>query len=576
MLNVIGEVMAGVVLHKIDEEFVYVVFSDNKTEASIKKFFAKRTENFRYSKKYQNGQWDGYIRYIDYKNRMKYNLLFQLAKYCKVFNLTFRCKNFNPIYAGDKIWKVMKDRLNSIKLTNGENEPINYYDFQYSVIRDLFKFRKLCAEAVPSSGKSMIIYAFCRLILMAKNSKKNVLIIVPNIDLCGQLYNDFIGYDKTFNVKKYTDIINSTASRFSNKRIIISTWQSYQTRSLREVDVLICDEVHRAKKQNSKYFEIIKDFREQKPDAYLLALTGTIPQGHQHYFEFVGNIGCHMKYTTEKMMEELKLITKVVINTVLLNHTRDDRERYHHEVNREIEVGDIIKTKTKKYFNDLELNIPEYANKEFKIISINNSVAMTDAGKIPLSHFIDESKYLKELKWSISNENTLNTMFEMSEEEEGNVLILFYKVQNEGKIIHDYFANRGTKKKLFYVDGKTKNKGEILDEVRSMSGGSTTIANVSVLGTGISVKSLRHCMLATSVKSDEMIRQAIGRVARLFEGKDQSIFTDFVHNFTLKDGNKIMTNVSTISYESREKIYKERKYPVKIKKINFKENGYVN
>ena len=77
-----------------------------------------------------------------------------------------------------------------------------------------------------SSGKSLIIYLILIYNLLNLKDKKSdkILIIVPTTSLVEQLFKDFkeYGYNSLRNIHK----IYQGMSKTTNKRAVISTWQS--------------------------------------------------------------------------------------------------------------------------------------------------------------------------------------------------------------------------------------------------------------------------------------------------------------------------------------------------------------
>ena len=69
--------------------------------------------------------------------------------------------------------------------------------------------------------------------------------------------------------------------------------------------------------------------------------------------------------------------------------------------------------------------------------------------------------------------------------------------------------------------------------------------------------------MADSFKSEQIIIQSIGRLLRLFNGKDKAVIFDLVDVFSDK-----MDNILYKHYLERKKFYNKRKYPYKEIKIN--------
>jgi superfamily II DNA or RNA helicase len=69
--------------------------------------------------------------------------------------------------------------------------------------------------------------------------------------------------------------------------------------------------------------------------------------------------------------------------------------------------------------------------------------------------------------------------------------------------------------------------------------------------------------MADSFKSEQIVIQSIGRLLRLFDGKDKAVIFDLVDVFS---GD--MNNILFGHYKERKKFYDKRGYPYKEMKIN--------
>jgi superfamily II DNA or RNA helicase len=68
--------------------------------------------------------------------------------------------------------------------------------------------------------------------------------------------------------------------------------------------------------------------------------------------------------------------------------------------------------------------------------------------------------------------------------------------------------------------------------------------------------------MVDSYKSEQIVIQSIGRLLRLFEGKEEALIFDIVDVFSEK-----MDNVLYKHYIERRKFYEKKKYPFEEKKI---------
>jgi len=560
--------------YKFDKNLLQLAIKNDMIKNKLIDLFSIESKNKHFNKSKKNNQWDGKHRIIKkiYNDEeecletvIPKGLWYELYSVCKKYNFSidFKLKVINKELEFEKIKNYIDKKYEIKKYIKNDIR-----DFQYNCIFDLLKFEKICGESLPASGKSLIMYIACRMML-DKNLK--TLIIVPNVALCEQMENDFKNYGFE-NVEKYVQIINGTIKEKNiSKHIVISTWQTFQNvENLEWVDLLICDESDTSSNKKGKYFNIINRCENKK---YLLALTGTFPdKKYADYYYFIGNTGKHILYGTKQILEKLNQITKVEIHVKILNYTTVEKKLFYSELNRELEAGDFVKIKDLNFFKDEKINYDSFKNiinKIVKIDAIKNNEYIIDNIKIKKSWIITETNYLKELRLISNNKNRLEWLLNEVEKTDGNTLILFSKISKEGDIIKEYFSKNLKFKKLIYVDGKTQSKNDELNLVRNDNDGKTVLlANIACLGRGITIKNLKYCFLATSIKSQSLIVQAIGRIARLSENKECAFFIDIVDNLTLRDGDKLLTNNSTASFIEREKEYINREYLIKKEQIS--------
>lgn len=146
-----------------------------------------------------------------------------------------------------------------------------------------------------------------------------------------------------------------------------------------------------------------------------------------------------------------------------------------------------------------------------------------------------------------------------------NSLILFNNVAY-GKELYDYLNSNNTDKFFYYIDGSTsKDKRETIKTLmKSIEGRpKVLIASFGTFSTGINIPSIYNIVFADSFKSDQIIRQSVGRGLRLFKGKDKLIVFDIVDRFHIS-----YTNILYKQYISRrDNIYKKQEFPVNEVKI---------
>ena len=236
-------------------------------------------------------KWDGTVRlYSKQTGRLPYGLWFDVYLYCKRAN--YQVEVDPVLMKSVKLDESDFDAwVKELNLTSGGN-PIEPYDYQKEICKDLIKFRRVTALAATSAGKSLAIYLCMRYGMMESEPHEKVLIIVPSINLVNQLYADFEDYstkDKSFEAYRNVHKIFAGQERFTNKQVVISTWQSLAKMAEQgseffdDVAMLICDEAHTA---DSKVINSV--IMKCKNAKYRIGLTGTLKGEKIHELQIKG------------------------------------------------------------------------------------------------------------------------------------------------------------------------------------------------------------------------------------------------------------------------------------------------
>ena len=175
--------------------------------------------------------------------------------------------------------KNFEEKLNNLKMRNYQFEAFNY----------ALNNEKCLIVSPTGSGKSLIIG---NLIEHFKDLRGAI--IVPNINLVEQFYNDLISYG--VNVENISKL--GGKNKLSKSRIYISTWQSADKLEFKDFDFIICDEVHKFSSEN-----LTKKIRSGINAKYKIGFTGTLPSDKTLKMRLIGTFGKQFKtITTDKMI----------------------------------------------------------------------------------------------------------------------------------------------------------------------------------------------------------------------------------------------------------------------------------
>lgn len=140
-----------------------------------------------------------------------------------------------------------------------------------------------------------------------------------------------------------------------------------------------------------------------------------------------------------------------------------------------------------------------------------------------------------------------------------NSLILFHTIEY-GTEMFNFLKDNCQDKDIFYIDGSTsvEKRDYIKKKMEDTSGNpKILVASFGTTSTGVNIKAITNIIFAQAFKSDQVIRQSIGRGLRLHSEKNKLVVFDLVDVFHSE-----YKTILIKQYESRrDDIYKKQKYP---------------
>ena len=212
----------------------------------LSEYFSFFVPGHRYMPAFKRRVWDGKIRLF---NQMTRELNVGLYPHIKKFALD----RMYPIQLVDNDeygHPEVKNKIQHkslIKYLDSLDAPFEIRDYQYDAISHGIENKRCLLLSPTGSGKSFIIYNLLR--WYYDNHDKKMLVIVPTTSLVEQLYKDF--YEYGFDVDNEVHRIYSGKDKVTDKRIIISTWQSiYRLKFdwFEQFGAVFGDEVHYLKR----------------------------------------------------------------------------------------------------------------------------------------------------------------------------------------------------------------------------------------------------------------------------------------------------------------------------------------
>lgn len=368
--------METIELVKIDEVYMRIK-TDPSIKEEIKTYFAFRPEGYKFSPKFKNKVWDGYIYlYSPFKNLLYLGLVHYMQKFCK-----------------DRGYKLVIDPSITIcekveddygyQLAEMFNTPFKPHYYQNDYIIDALRRDRATLISPTSSGKSFIIYLMSMHYRTTQQSK--CLVIVPTVSLVHQMVGDCVDYGG--DVNDYHKIM-SGADKDTNKPVVVSTWQSIAKMPkswFEQFDVVFGDEAHNfAAKSLKSLMEKMVLCR------YRFGLTGTLKGSKVHKLVLEGLFGPVIQHVTTKKLMDEGTVAKLDIKCLVLNYHKNDKST-------------LMKLKKK-----------EMPNKRFH------------AERDFINAHDTRNNFIRKLLWSLEGKNNL---------------ILFDQVQKHGRILEPMLRN---------------------------------------------------------------------------------------------------------------------------------------
>ena len=435
--------------------------------------------------------WDGKIRLFNIHNRLLYS---GLLEYVFIFA---QPRNYSvaPIGFDWKPKKIAKNKafFADLKL------PFEPRDYQLEGFYHALSYKKCLLVSPTASGKSLIIY----LIVRALNVK--TLIIVPTTSLVSQLYSDFQEYG--WDSAKFCHQVYAGQDKVSNKKVVISTWQSIyklNKKLFESYKLVIGDEAHGFKSKS-----LTSIMTKCVNAEYRVGTTGTLDGTQTHKLVLEGLFGKVYKVTTTKKLIDSKQLASFRVEIIVLKY-------------------------------------PDVICEQFRKI-----------------------KYADELEFIVGHEKRNKYIRNLVVSLDGNTLLLFRLVKKHGRILYEMIKEKtDDNRKTFFVFGGTNtDTREEIRKITEKERDAIIVASYGVFSTGINIRNLHNIVFASPSKSRIRNLQSIGRGLRLSETKKETILYDISDDLCWRS----RKNYAFQHYEERIKIYDEESFPYKIYHVSIKE-----
>ena len=488
------------IIEKKNEVYI-TIECESDVQREISEFFTFYVPGYKFMPAFRNRMWDGKIRLFSQKTKEIY---FGLYPYVKAFaeerGYTIVCGKGVDI---DN--KVNRDTVKHF--CNSLGQKFETRDYQIDAVYYSLKRDRALLLSPTASGKSFIIYSLIRYYshLIKEQTNYKCLLIVPTTSLVEQMYTDFESYG--WNVKKNCHRLYSGYSNQTDKKVLISTWQSLYKLPKSYFEQFGCvfgDEAHLFKSKSLT--EIMTKLIDCK---YRIGLTGTLDGAHTHKLVLEGLFGAVNKVTTTKKLMDKKQLSNLTVRCLILKHSE--------------------------------------AN----------------------SKMVASGKYQDEIDHLVSSKPRNNFIKNLALKIKGNTLILFQLVEKHGKGLYELIENKsGKDREVFFVyGGVDAEQREKVREITEKSNNAIIVASYGTFSTGINIRNLHNIIFASPSKSRIRNLQSIGRGLRLGDNKVNATLYDIADDMQYKS----KENFTLKHFQERINIYNEEEFDYEIHNINLKD-----
>jgi superfamily II DNA or RNA helicase len=355
----------------------------------------------------------------------------------------------------------------SYSITDIPALSLDLRDYQRDIVKVCLRMGRGVVVLATAGGKTLTIASLIESIYN-RDKKLKCLVVVPDLMLVNQTTSDFNEYNVSFRHSKWTGSHNVNL----DSNVIVANAGILQSDKsdlswLRDIDLLIVDEVHKLRK-NNKINKILKNI----PTPNRFGFTGTLPEEQIDQWNIVGKIGPILFEKNSFQLRQEKHIANVKVQLL------------------KIDYGEEKPPVTKR--------------------------DSSDPGK----------KYRAELDFIINNKFRNDTITSLCNNVDNNTLVMVDYI-NHGEKLYHILTNRCPEKEVYFIRGDVAVQDR--DKVKALMEKKKNIICIAIskiFSTGISIKNLHYIIFSSGGKAKIKIIQSIGRGLRLHKDKLNVIIID--------------------------------------------------
>lgn len=455
--------MSRTITVQLQNHSMMAVVCDEGIRHEISEYFSFMVPGAKFMPAYKRRQWDGKIRLFNALTcEMNTGLYAKLCKFAADRHYHVKMAPSRGYGLPNKQNKVDHQKL--VKQIASFDAPFELREYQYEAVVHAIERKRAILLSPTGSGKSFIIYNLMRWYL-EQDTEKKCLIVVPTTSLVEQMFKDFSDYG--FDSEEEVHIIYSGKDKNTDKRIVVSTWQSIYRLGedwFKQFGYVFGDEVHLFKAKSLS--TLMNKCTEAE---YRIGTTGTLDGSQVNKLVLEGLFGPTKRVTFTRDLQEDGTLAKLTIDVLLL----------------------------------------QYSDK--------------------LKNQVKDMTYQEELDFIVTHEPRNQLIRNLALTQTGNTLVLFQFVEKHGEPLYKLIKNK--RDNTYYVHGGTQvDDREAIRGIVENSQNAIIVASLGTFSTGINIRNLHNIIFASPSKSQVRVLQSIGRGLRQSDNNQDTHLVDIADN----------------------------------------------
>lgn len=287
----------------------------------VREYFSAPRPGVQFAKRFGNFHIPSRIYAITNSGNFGIGLIPEIIKFCNSKSIPFSLEN--------QLIPLLKPSINDGNVYKVKNNKFQLRDYQEECIGKVLEYGRGLIKVGTGGGKTLITSTIIENFYQRSKNKENFkcLMIVPDLGLVNQTYNEFNNFETSFTCSKFTgnnELNLDTNCIIANSQILLKLdeidW-------IKNIDLLIVDEVHKIKRDNkiTKLIEKIKTLHR-------IGCTGTLPPDKMDLWGIISNFGQVIYEKTGAELRESKYLANVKVNMLQIKYSDKFKGEYKEEL----------------------------------------------------------------------------------------------------------------------------------------------------------------------------------------------------------------------------------------------------